>query len=146
MYTTTRSTQTINSIGGVCVAGDNKRCRCGFNGNTCDAGCPNACSGAGNCASFNTCQCSSLREGADCSLVQCPKGDQGNYCSGNGKCLSDATCQCDSGFDGSNCGSKVIEKRDDKQGGFPDAGNARGLQGIRVSEEKGRNRLVEERD
>jgi hypothetical protein len=123
---------TINAAGGICIGGTHKRCFCGFYGAACDQGCPNGCSGAGTCASFNTCSCNAKREGADCSLVQCPKGDQGKYCSAQGKCLADATCQCNDGFEGANCGTKIILKREDKSGGFPDAGQARGLQGIRL--------------
>ena len=79
----------VNPAGGVCVAGTTKRCFLGFSGKTCNSGCPNHCSGAGNCASFNTCSCDAKRVGRDCSIIDCPKGSDGNYCSLKGLCQSD---------------------------------------------------------
>lgn len=100
--------------------------------------CPNACSEAGVCFTqqqlaeeagkvYSTpwdatkhvgCVCDLGRRGPDCSLVECPSGDDvlkgyggfnGRDCSGRGICdYTDGTCQCFTGYYGTRCEYQTI--------------------------------------
>ncbi|KAL7543914.1 hypothetical protein ACHAXR_013362 [Thalassiosira sp. AJA248-18] len=78
-------------------------CRCGYYGDTCSAGCPNGCSGHGECLENGDCMCSDARTGIDCGEFNCPVGLEGKRCSGQGLCKEDATCECDDNYIGFNC-------------------------------------------
>jgi len=96
------------------------------------AACPNACSGHGTCNAMDHCDCyaesteanaGKLWEGADCSLMTCPKGTSwsqlviaadGSYdnskhkanaeCSDGGICdRATGECTCFAGYEGSSC-------------------------------------------
>merc|ERR1711998_60120 len=109
-------------------------CKCGYSGTTCELGCPNSCSGNGQC-NINTgvCSCNTDLLGSpiytldDCSKINCPANpDTGVTCSARGSCQATstaATCACDNGYTGSACQTapgRVIN-------GFNTGGYAAGL-------------------
>ena len=134
--TTCTGSNVANVLSGLCVAGDISRCMCGFYGAKCESGCPNGCSGAGTCSTFNKCACNKNRKGSDCSLADCPKDATGFYCSQRGKCGTDAKCTCDTGYKGTACAEKVLKDKEQADGGLGEAGKARGINGMRIG---GRN-------
>jgi len=83
-------------------------CRCGYAGDTCSAGCPNNCSGHGECLENGHCSCSATRTGVDCGEFNCPSGLQGKRCSGQGLCKEDATCDCEDNFMGVDCSTTKV--------------------------------------
>eukprot|EP00927_Polykrikos_kofoidii_P019639 TRINITY_DN19210_c0_g1_i3.p1 TRINITY_DN19210_c0_g1~~TRINITY_DN19210_c0_g1_i3.p1 ORF type:complete len:1457 (-),score=239.98 TRINITY_DN19210_c0_g1_i3:93-4463(-) len=83
---------------GVCSQRGKCRCYPGYSGDSCDAFCPNECSGQGNCIQ-GTCLCFAGYLGSDCSVKGC--------CSGHGSCDDPAVCVCDLGWGGYACGTKL---------------------------------------
>ena len=116
-------------------------CKCfpGYEGIGCErTECPNKCSDAGVCftqsqlasqagTTYATpwdaekhvgCVCDLGRRGPDCSLIECPSGDdvmrgygneQGRDCSGRGLCdYSSGICGCFSGFYGTRCEYQTV--------------------------------------
>jgi hypothetical protein len=122
----------VNVIGGVCVGGTHSRCKCGYYGAKCEAGCPNSCSSVGTCASFNTCACNANRVGNDCSQADCPKDQNGYYCSQRGKCSSSAVCTCNDGWQGAACDDEILNLKEGTAGGLGDGGKARGINGMKL--------------
>lgn len=70
-------------------------------------GCPNSCSGHGECQEDGTCSCSPGFSGSNCSIAECPQSD-GVECAGHGQCdSSTGECTCDPGFLGDSCSELV---------------------------------------
>lgn len=79
------------------------------------AGCPNMCSGKGDCTADDVCQCWSGYSGYDCSQRECPMVEswalnhrEGPHyyseCANAGICdRSTGTCQCFPGYEGRGC-------------------------------------------
>jgi hypothetical protein len=108
--------------------------KCGYSGTTCELGCPNSCSGNGQC-NINTgvCSCNTDLLGSpiytldDCSKINCPANpDTGVTCSARGSCQATstaATCACDNGYTGSACQTAPVRVIN----GFNTGGYAAGL-------------------
>ena len=98
------------------------RCYCGYSGADCERGCPNHCSGSGECGADGACACGAARAGADCALTLCTLGADGTPCSGHGTCQDDGACDCDGGYgplsDGTDCGDLIFGSK----GGAPISG------------------------
>ncbi|OQR92569.1 hypothetical protein ACHHYP_03513, partial [Achlya hypogyna] len=99
------------SAGGRCVFNATTNaaecvCKCGFSGTLCTSGCPNACSGNGDCYQ-NTCYCRSGYTGVDCSQVRCPTDAAGQPCSNNGLCQAGA-CVCNLNYQGVVCDTPLF--------------------------------------
>jgi len=82
--------------GSVCVFGS---CRCVEP--LCSLGCPDMCSGHGNCAEAGTCLCEAGYYGENCSLLQ----ESG--CGVNGRLNELGGCTCLPGWKGSHCEERV---------------------------------------
>ena len=84
------------STHGICEPNGSCKCHNGWFGADCGVpGCPNNCSGNGECHD-GQCYCKKGFSGPDCA-TECT-----NKCSGRGQCIS-GKCQCDPGFEGVDC-------------------------------------------
>lgn len=84
---------------GVCSPAGKCRCDAGYSGPSCEAFCPNACSGQGRCIEGG-CLCFAGFSGVDCSVQSC--------CNGHGSCEVPGTCVCDAGWGGPECSVELL--------------------------------------
>jgi hypothetical protein len=123
---------------GICLSGTNEKyCFCGYYGQACDKGCPNACSQSTAVNSWcdantNICTCPSTHKGTDCALLNCPTDANGNMCYNHGTCKlknGAAQCECASQYSGNDCSKTVIVARE-SDNGYPKGVGLTGVAGM----------------